>query len=1692
MAYDLGVTAGQRYIRPVYSGTGGVVTINRIGGDNYYYHKFYTVGTFTNTSPVPLPIELVDENNNVVNTVTVPPGESYTVSDTAAASFTVHTFTSSGVFTPSSSIANVSVLSVAGGGGGGYGRTGNHVGGGGGAGGVRYYENLDISAGAKTITVGAGGPTWTIGNNTSVTGFPVSVINPTGGGKGGGDGGADYPNAGGIGPTSGGNGGSGGGASAGYTGLTGGTGIAGEGFAGVNGGGGAGAIGGLTSGSPSVGGPGGVGRQLSITGASTYYGGGGGGPGVTQGQGGLGGGGRGGKDNGTTDPADLATPGTPNTGGGGGGGSPPNSKIGAPGGSGIVIVKYQTSLGSASGGVITSIIEQAPLTVRYLAPSSNDPEPNFKNTTLLLSTDKTTTFVDDASSNNFSVSPLGNTRPDDLNPYSEDYPSNLNGSGYFNGTTDYLSIADNAAFQITGDFTFEAWVYQTSSKLVTVIGQWPSPGPTSFIFRIESTGQLSFAYNISGELNGTASTSSITYNTWNHVVWTRSGTTFKYFINGIQDATTVSLNGAFVNSAGPVLIGLYNTSVNTYFNGYISNARFVNGTAVYTSNFTPSTRPLIAIPNTVLLTLQTNVPANNKTFRDTSASNAMITSVGTVTQGNASPYGQGWSAYFDGTGDYIELVGSGPDVRNLGSFTIEGWYYPTSSAAVFRAIYSNLGGYGTAGRLYQYGTTLYFYWGANATFSVTGSIGWTLNAWNHFAVTWDGTTTKVYVNGQQTISTTLPVYSQVTDLTIGDGTYSPMGYISDFRVVASVVYNGPFTVPPSRLSIIPNTQMLTLQSGSFSDATLASGTKSATVSLTSNKSIYLSQTGSDSYLTVSNPNLALGATEFTIEFWVYPTADWSFGGDTIDYPIRSNGSTQQWAFDFGRSGYISTLTWWSRALDSGQNYRAYGYLLGTERPANWLNNWHHIAVTRRITTSSVYTYYFDGVSVGTYTHPGTGDFSTDTDLTINRNVVGYLRDIRITKSLVYTGNFTLPTGPLPVLDNTVLLINVGEVGGVEVPKDYSTNSIAVTVVNGTTPFTYLSSFPYESPALGVGTFDIIPYGNTSIRKFSPYQTPGYNSLINSGSMYFNGTTDYLDVAHKPEHVIGTSNFTIEAWVYPLSFSIVRTILSSAPSSATGAYYFGIDSASGFLTFNFSNSPIYTGTESVKLNSWNHVSVTRNEGILYFWINGRLDGSVVFTNSIDVAGGLRVGTGRGTPSNFFSGYISDLRLIVGTALYVGQSVEPLTAIENTVLLTARSSNLIDNSTYENTISGDTPISTSNPFSTSNSDDGYFSYSFNGTGNQVLSVANTSTLNFGSNDFTIEAWIYPTTVDGENVIASLYGYSNNRRSWYLGVRNGEILFRVGTGNGASILYSNTAILPNTWYFISATKQGTTARIYINSRLDATDFGVAETVYNNTVDPIYIGAVGPSLTGYYSGLISNLRILNGTARIPDANVTNSFSVPQSPAKAETNTVLLLNGTNGAVVDRAGRNDIITVGEAKLQRPPAGGYYPDSKCVMYFDGNGDYLMIPNSSSVTLGSGPWTIECWVNPTGDYSVFRTIFAKRVSGTVTTAFEGYLQQTTGVIGFYNGSQFVSTTVLQQNAWSHCAWVYNGTNILIFVNGVSVLNTAVTITENTEPFLIGGARGYAEWFAGYLGDFRITKGVERYTSNFIVPRAPFPTR
>jgi hypothetical protein len=150
--------------------------------------------------------------------------------------------------------------------------------------------------------------------------------------------------------------------------------------------------------------------------------------------------------------------------------------------------------------------------------------------------------------------------------------------------------------------------------------------------------------------------------------------------------------------------------------------------------------------------------------------------------------------------------------------------------------------------------------------------------------------------------------------------------------------------------------------------------------------------------------------------------------------------------------------------------------------------------------------------------------------------------------------------------------------------------------------------------------------------------------------------------------------------------------------------------------------------------------------------------------------------------------------------------------------------------------------------------------------------------------------------------------------------------------------------------------------------------------------------------------------------------------------------------------------------------------------------LRYANNTTVNTNGYSWTIELWVNPTGVYTASSTLFAKRVDSLTTTAYEGYLNVTTGAVSFYNGTPYVSGYILPSNTWSHVAYTYDGNAISIYVNGNKVYGAVVTITDNTAQLNIGGTVGYTEWMIGNISNFRMVKGYQIYTQNFTPPTQP----
>ena len=159
-------------------------------------------------------------------------------------------------------------------------------------------------------------------------------------------------------------------------------------------------------------------------------------------------------------------------------------------------------------------------------------------------------------------------------------------------------------------------------------------------------------------------------------------------------------------------------------------------------------------------------------------------------------------------------------------------------------------------------------------------------------------------------------------------------------------------------------------------------------------------------------------------------------------------------------------------------------------------------------------------------------------------------------------------------------------------------------------------------------------------------------------------------------------------------------------------------------------------------------------------------------------------------------------------------------------------------------------------------------------------------------------------------------------------------------------------------------------------------------------------------------------------------------------------------------------------------------------FDGSGDYLTIPNSVGLQLGSGDFTIEFWQRYTS-FSNYQSILRKGyVSG------GDYILQTglnSGAIVFYASGTAVLIEPGSLNAgqWYYVAITRSGTTVNLSRDGAVVASgtSSVNFTSTASVIVAEGTNGpLGYYYNGYLNDIRITKGIARDVS--VIPSAPFP--
>ena len=305
----------------------------------------------------------------------------------------------------------------------------------------------------------------------------------------------------------------------------------------------------------------------------------------------------------------------------------------------------------------------------------------------------------------------------------------------------------------------------------------------------------------------------------------------------------------------------------------------------------------------------------------------------------------------------------------------------------------------------------------------------------------------------------------------------------------------------------------------------------------------------------------------------------------------------------------------------------------------------------------------------------------------------------------------------------------------------------------------------------------------------------------------------------------------------------------------------------------------------------------------------------------------------------NGYISNLRVVKGTAVYTSTftvPTAPLTAISGTSLLTLQSNWFKDNSTNSFTITANgTPLVQSfqpfNPplaYSTATYGGSGF---FNGASNS-LSITSTTpiVLNIGAAPtFTIEFWAYVTSASSENVVDKGSQAGSTVPNYRVAIISGVLYLLWGAGDGGTYTAYNTTgytIPYYTWAHCAIVANNAALTMYINGVSRYSGGTLAS--YSDNGKPLFISSRFNTDQWFY-GYISNLRIVKGTAVYtgaftpPYLPVTTSGPVSAASYTSTTNinTIfpatqcsLLTNFTNGGIYDAVTQNNLTTVDNAQV----------------------------------------------------------------------------------------------------------------------------------------------------------------------------------
>ena len=301
------------------------------------------------------------------------------------------------------------------------------------------------------------------------------------------------------------------------------------------------------------------------------------------------------------------------------------------------------------------------------------------------------------------------------------------------------------------------------------------------------------------------------------------------------------------------------------------------------------------------------------------------------------------------------------------------------------------------------------------------------------------------------------------------------------------------------------------------------------------------------------------------------------------------------------------------------------------------------------------------------------------------------------------------------------------------------------------------------------------------------------------------------------------------------------------------------------------------------------------------------------------------------------------------------------------------------------------------------DGGGSVSFDGSGDYLFSPSN-SAYTFGTDDFTLEAFVYPTANnENKTVFSTDWGANGSILITYShpsGGGTGDFGFfdHTASAGSAQVTTSSTYAI-NTWHHVVFVRNGNSHKFYINGVEDGSS---TYTANNLTRDVFCIGAVYDSGTETFQGKISNVRVTKGSALYISNFTTPELPLTTTSQGASESDVKLI--CCQATTDSSSAFYKATPGSNAMAVTVAPGTFSNSNST-YSSGvsspDGTIASSPNDATA-LFDGKTTVNCQTTAAGT--------TVRWTPPATTSWTSSLRVHTGA---YSGSVVINSTTVHSN-------------------------------------------------------------------------------